>query len=206
MAQHKATLRKSLRSALSNKVAADAILDSISSTQAQFNALMVKLDADTATTTFDTDYSASLSFANSIFADVDGSGQHKASLRKTLRSAMAHKGIADETLDSLEELNASFNALLTKLDADAGTLSTGNDAYDVIVTSEPVGDGPHKASYRRTLTVALSHSSLADAITDGIQGLQAAVNATNAQLNTDAGGGAMLGNYLPLQVAVIDAD
>ena len=50
--------------------------------------------------------------------------QHKASLRRVLRSAMANRKGADEILEAILELQAQMNTLLAKLDADAGVTDT----------------------------------------------------------------------------------
>ena len=47
MSQHKASMRKALRSALSHKKLADQLLDNMVATQSAFNAVLVKLDAAT---------------------------------------------------------------------------------------------------------------------------------------------------------------
>ena len=47
-------------------------------------------------------------------------GPYREGLRKNLEVALANRKNADELLDALVELQASYNALLAKLDADAG--------------------------------------------------------------------------------------
>ena len=119
-AQHKATLRQSLRSALSHKRLADEICDSIEEMQAAHNALMAKLDAE-AGTLDDGDYVDTLTLAV-VDADAEGEeAQHKASLRKSMRSAMANKRAADQIMDALTEIQEQFNAALAVLDT--GTIN-----------------------------------------------------------------------------------
>lgn len=56
--QHKAKLRAILRSSLASKRGADELLNAVIELQAQMNALLAKLDADTGVT--DTDYESTL--------------------------------------------------------------------------------------------------------------------------------------------------
>lgn len=115
-AQHKAILRKSLRSALSHRRLADEICDSIEEMQAAHNALMAKLDAEGGTLD-DGDYEDSLAL-DVIDSDAEGEdAQHKASLRKSMRSAMRNKRAADQIMDALSEMQEQFNAALAQLDA-----------------------------------------------------------------------------------------
>ena len=51
-------------------------------------------------------------------------GQHKASLRDILKSALASKRGANELMDAVVALQATMNALLDKLDADTGVTDT----------------------------------------------------------------------------------
>jgi hypothetical protein len=54
--------------------------------------------------------------------------QHKASLRRIVQSSLANKKAADEILEALAEIQAQMNALLAKLDADAGVTDTDYEA------------------------------------------------------------------------------
>lgn len=66
-------------------------------------------------------------------------GQNKAKLRAILRSALAHRRGADELLDAVIELQSQMNALLVKLDADAG--DTGGDSdYEATLAVTPIED------------------------------------------------------------------
>lgn len=58
--QHRAKLRAILRSALASKRGANELLDAVIELQAQHNALLAKLDADSADTGGDSNYSALL--------------------------------------------------------------------------------------------------------------------------------------------------
>ena len=208
MSQHKSLFRKSLRSALKHKNLADMILDDILAIQTQFNLAMDKMDADDSSA-MDIDYNT-LNVAVSEY-DAAGSGQHKADLRKTLRSALSHKKLADEIVDSIEEAQANFNALMAKIDADAGTLSVGNvSGFSLVaIGADSVGsDAQHKATFRKSLRSAMSHRRLADQIIDAIEGIQEATNSALAQLDVDAAGatGALTGLYVPFKVTAIDPD
>lgn len=208
-AQHRTSKRVSLRSALKHKKLADDLLDSLVSTQTSFNALMDKIDADNSAT-LDVDYVSTQTADNDFAPDAIGSdAQHKSTFRNTMRSAVSHKALADEIMDAMEELETTYNALLAKLDAEAGILNDVDYASTlgiVATDSDGVGSAQHKASFRVSLKSALSHSSLANDILDTITGAQTAMNAALAQLDGDAGVGALVGRYTPLKVTVVNPD
>jgi hypothetical protein len=54
--------------------------------------------------------------------------QNKASLRKKVRSALAHKDAADQILEAILEVQATLNELMIKLDADTGVQATDYEA------------------------------------------------------------------------------
>ena len=114
---NRATLRKKTENAFSHRRAANEVLDSIADTQAKWNAALAKLDAD-ADITLDTDYEATLAITDVFEADDERAGaQHKQTIRKSLRSALSHKKLADEICDAIEEMQAAHNAAMAKLDA-----------------------------------------------------------------------------------------
>jgi hypothetical protein len=179
--QNKASMRKKLRSALAHKKLADELLDSILDSQTKWNSAMDKLQADNPAS-LDVNYASTQSVTDVFEADGENHGsQHKASLRASLRSALAHRQLADEICDSLEEWQTAFNAMLVKLDTEAGTLndinyysSLGVQQLDQHAESEGV---QHKASLRTSLRSALANASLADAILNALEELQSALNA-----------------------------
>ena len=143
----KTTKREKLRSAMSHKRAADAWLDALATSQAQWNSAMAKLDPDTAAA-LDADYVSTQSLSSLYEADGEEAGAaHKSSLRLTMRSAFAHKRLADEMADSMEEWQASYGAMLAKLDAEAGTLNDTNYvsllAVDEIDRDQEGSDAQH---------------------------------------------------------------
>lgn len=206
MSQHKATLRKSMRSAVSHRRLADEILDSLANVQAKWNTTMDKLDVDTAAA-LDTDYATTGSISDVFEADGEGSdAQHKASLRRSLRSALKHKKLADEICDALEEMSVAYNAMLVKLDVQAGTLTdvdwVSTLGLDII---DPDGEGSgaqHKASLRKTLISAMSHRRLANEIMDAITGVQEAMNSSLAALDA----GTVNGGHAGFKVSELDPD
>jgi hypothetical protein len=186
--QSKASMRKKLRSALAHKKAADKLLDSIVTSQTKWNSAMAKLQADNPAS-LDTNYTATQAITPKYEADGEGSdAQHKVSLRNTMRSALAHRKLADELCDALEEIQTAHNALMAKLDAEAGTLNDTN--YVALIAVTPIdrdGEGSeaqHKVSLRKSLVSALANKSLADSILDSIWSLQTALNSELALLNT----------------------
>jgi hypothetical protein len=186
--QNKASMRTKLRSALAHKKAADKLLDSIADSQSKWNALLDKLQADNPAS-LDTDYYATSKIVDVFEADGAGtSAQHKASLRSVMRSAFAHRKLADELCDALEEFQAAHNALCAKLDAEAGTLNDINYASAlsvVLIDADGEGsDAQHKASLRKSLISTLTNESLANSIMDSMLALQAALNSELALLDT----------------------
>lgn len=195
MSQHKATRRKSLRSAVCHRRLADELLDSLADTQSKFNSLMAQLDANPKASG---NTAAAANAITDIFeADDEGTdAQHKASLRKSLRSALSHKRLADEICDAMEEMATAQNALVTKLDTDldAGAYSdTDYEATLALSVLDPDAEGEeaqHKASLRKSLRSALSHRRLADEIIDAIAEVQSQYNAALAILDTAYAAGA----------------
>lgn len=127
-AQHKASFRKSLQSALSHRRLANTILDSMSALQTNYNAMLAKLDAE-AGTLDDTDYESTLAVTATDYDAAGSSAQHKASLRRSLESALAHRRLANAIADAMEEMEASFNGALAQLDT--GTVSGQMAAFKV---------------------------------------------------------------------------
>ena len=179
MAQHKASDNRSLRSALKHKRAADTLLNDISDLETNVAGAAAKVAADT-NTTWDTDYAALWAVAETEWDETGTDAQHKASLRRVMRSALSHKKLADEMVDAMEEAQVSMNAVLAQMDADAGTLSADGvyEAYR-IASVDPDAEGSdaqHKASFRQSLRKALAHKNLADRIIDNMVAAQDAVN------------------------------
>lgn len=154
------------------------------------------------------DYEATGAVTDLFAPDAIGTGaQHKATLRKSLRSALSHKKLADEIVDAIEELQVGYNAMLVKLDAEAGTLNDTNYSSTLILTavaSDAVGtDAQHKAAFRKSLKSALVHSRLADQILDAITATQASFNATLVLLDAGTIGGT---EHVANQVTAINPD
>ena len=183
---HQRTLRQSLRSALSHKRLADQLLDVLVTSQNAWNTTSAKIAADSAVA-LDTDY---VSTGDVTTFDFDAAGtlaQHKASLRVSLRSALAHKYLADEIIDAIEEFETALNTLHAKLDAEAGTLNDTDFVSLLGLTAiDPDAEGilaQHKASMRTSMKSALSHSRLADQILDSVAALQTTFNTALAVLD-----------------------
>jgi hypothetical protein len=183
MAQHKSSNTRTLRSALKHKRAADMWLDGvINLIQQNENDVLAKIAADT-NTAWDTNYAATLG-AQALDADVGLTGQHKATFRQILRSSLSHKKLADEICDILEEISVSYNAILARMDADAGTLSSDAvyEAFriadeDLILDGSGVLGGQHKASSLKSLESALCHKGLAAKLIADMAEVQGVVNA-----------------------------
>lgn len=186
MSQHKASNQKTLRSALKHKKAADAILDSISSLTSKVAAARIKIAADT-NATWDVDYSSTLAIA-SIDFDLPSTGQHKRSMRAVIRSAMAHKRLADKIVNSIEDAQVSLNAVLAKMDAGAGTLDAVDANWDALAITSLLSpdavevQAQHKVSLRKSARSAISHKALADFIMDSLVAIETEVNAMIADI------------------------
>jgi len=203
--QNKASMRSSLRSALTHKKAVDEFLDSLKDSQSKWNNAMDKLQADTPAA-LDTNYYSTQKISDIYEADGENFGsQHKASLRETMRSALAHRKLADELCDALEEFQTAHNALMAKLDTEAGVLSDTN--YVSLLQVSPIAgdsegsEAQHHASLRKSLHSALANKSLANRIMDAILGIQSALNSELALLDT----GTVAGSS-SRKVSVIDPD
>jgi hypothetical protein len=186
MSQHKASLRRSIRSALKHKGVADKLIDSLADVQNKLNAAIDKLAADNPAS-LDTNYAATQGIAAPFKADDKVAGQSKTSTRSKLRSTMKHKRAADAVADAMEQLQARHNAMLAKLDAEAGTLDDTNYASTLgvsVMNPSAATLGQNKASLRKIMRSAMSHQRLADQIVDGIIATQSALNAVLAQLDT----------------------
>ena len=112
--QHKQSARKTLRSALKHKRAADEIVDTLEETQLALNALLLKLDAQGGTLA-DTDFEATLGLTP-LDLDAPTFGQHKQSLRKTVISGFARTNLANDVLEALLGLQNSLVASAKQLD------------------------------------------------------------------------------------------
>jgi hypothetical protein len=204
-APHKSSLRRSLASAIKHRSAANELLDGIKRTQLALNAALDKLNADDPLA-LDVDY-GDIAIEKLFKADEPAlPARHRATLRRTFTVALSHRSLANELVDSMEEIQAAMNALLAKLDAEGGSLTDVDYAdtlsVNLILADSPVLPAQHKATVRRTLTVAMSHRKLASVIADSVLGLQEALNAALAQIDT----GNIAGEMAAFKVDVIEPD
>lgn len=204
--QNKATKRKKFQSAIAHKKAASEFLDKLSAAQTTFNMCMSKLNAD-APGSLDTNYSATLEITDMYSPDRPLlPAQNKSTLRNIMVKGIHHRTLANELCDSLEEMQAAVNALLAKLDAQAGTLASTDFASSLsVAVLSPEDDtmpAQNKASARKILRSALADASLADAIIDAVSDLQASFNEALAQLDT----GAITGDMADFEVAILNPD
>ena len=209
MSQHKASLRKSFQKAIRHKNLANKILEDVLGVQTQLNLALDKIDADN-TASMDVDYSGLAVTASEY--DAPYNAQNKADMRKILISALSHKKLANEIIDSVEELQVAFNQLLAKIDAEAGTLNDTNYAsllsVEVIDSYSAGSEAQHKAPFRKSLQKAVAHKKLANELLDAVSGAQEAFNNALAQLDIDAAGatGALTGLYTRFKVTAISPD
>ena len=180
---------KKLQSALANKKLASEYSDKLFAAQNTYNAILAKLNAD-APGTLDVDYVSTLAIL-SLF-DPDASAvpaQNKNTYRQSMVAALHHRTLANEMCDSLEEIQVAMNALLAKLDAEAGVLVATDFASTLSVAVLDPGDdtlpAQNKSSARSIMRSALADAKLADELIDAISDLQAGFNDALALL--DAG-------------------
>jgi hypothetical protein len=179
MAQHKSSRRKVVISSWKHTNGANQFLDVLEELTANVAAARVKIAADT-NTTWDTDYVASVG-VSAIDMDAKSIGQHKSSLRKMTIDKMAHKRLANEVIDTLEEGQVTLNLVLAQMDADAGTLSI-DSVYEAFKVADPIdadasGDGPSRSSLRRVMRSAVKHREFGNSLSDEIEAVSADINA-----------------------------
>lgn len=178
MAQHKSSRRAVLRSSLKHKFSADLLLDTMEELTTNIAAARAKIAADT-DISWDTDY-ASTAGVTAVDFDAETVGQHQAAARKVIIDKMAHKAMGNEICDLLEESQVTLNLILAQMDADAGTLS--NDAtYEAFRIATPLDadvsfQGPHKATFRKVMTVAIKHKEFGSSISDELAAIQSELN------------------------------
>jgi hypothetical protein len=174
----------------------------MASMQTRMSSILTDTSADA---TVMGDYSTGYESVSTISPDAAGtSAQHKASQRTSLRSALRNKGLADDILDSMDELDAAMDYVVSQLVLDIGVAPGTNGSYaeGVVTEDDPsasAGGAPHNASRRRSLEVSLCHSSLADAIIDGLVEMQSQWNQLLPLL--DGGDGTNT-----LSVSILDPD
>ena len=111
-----------------------------------------------------------------------------------------------EIADALEEQQVAFNAMMIKLDAEAGTLASvdfvSSLGLEVIDADAEGSDAQHKRSFRETLRSALAHRKLANDIIDALSGLQSSMNDSLAALDA----GSVNGAHAGFKVSELDPD
>lgn len=134
-----------------------------------------------------TDYEADGELTTHWDPEAELSGQSHATARELLRSALAHRAMADDIADALEEMQVAYTALLLKLDDEAGTLNDGDYestlAVSVLNADADALPAQHKAKIRRSLRSALANEPLADQILDAVAGMQESFNEALALLD-----------------------
>ena len=179
---------KKLQSALANKKLASEYSSKLFAAQNTYNAILAKLDAD-APGALDVDYTATLAITSLFDPDASAPAQNKNTYRQSMVAALHHRTLANEMCDSLEEIQVAMNALLAKLDAEAGVLVATDFASTLSVVVLDPGDdtlpAQNKSSARSIMRSALADAKLADELIDAISDLQAGFNDALALL--DAG-------------------
>jgi hypothetical protein len=203
--QSKASMRKKLRSAFAHKKLADSFIDQLYSTQTAWNSALVKLNADSAGA-LDVNYASTKGLKSTWDTDAILTGQSRQSAKKLMRSTLAHRKLADELCDALTEIQTAYTAILTKLDAEAGTLNDTNYASLLALAPLDVEDAAlpaqHGASVRKSLRSALANKQVADYIVDSLLGLQTSMNSALDLLDA----GTVTGVMAALKVSTTSPD
>ena len=63
-------------------------------------------------------------------------GPNKSNLRRTLEVALANRKLSDDLIDAIVAMETSYNALLAKLDADAGVTDVDYESTLAVDPSE----------------------------------------------------------------------
>jgi len=151
--------------------------------------ILVTTQGSAAVTGLDTNFVATQTIpaAHILNPSAPAFGQNKTSLRRILENALAHRTLADTVLDSLVALQTNHNALMVKLDAQAGTISSTNFASTLSVTAiDPTAaasPAQEKSSVRTVLRSALANGSLADQVLDAVVACQTSLNAVLVELD-----------------------
>jgi hypothetical protein len=143
-----------------------------------------------ANSTISTDFVSTKTIATADLLNPDSEslpGQDKSLKRKVLRSVLTHRVLADILLDSIVALQTNANALMVKLDAQAGTLSATDfastlsvDTIDDMASYHPAQD---EAGVRTIMRSVMANKSLADQLLDCIIGMQEGLNGVLADLD-----------------------
>lgn len=143
----------------------------------------------------DTNYVSAGTLSSIWDPEASVSGQNRVSARNILRSSLSHRQLADTLADMLVVMQSKYTALLTKLDAEAGTLNDINYAsllsMPVLNPVDPAIPAQHSVSMRTSLRSALANQTLADDILDAVSNFQTSFNAALVILDTAAINGAM---------------
>lgn len=179
MAQHKASKQRTLESAMKHRKGAEEWLRVVDELNEKIAEVKAKVAAD-ADGTWDTDY-VTTGGVTELDWDVALEGQHRQPLRKIVIETMAHKKLGNLIADMLEEAQVTLNAVLTQMDADAGTLSDDAtyEALRIANVIEPDAKGfgaQHDATLRQTMRSAISQRKLADELIDALKGIQDGLN------------------------------
>jgi len=195
---------KKLQSALANKKLASEYANKLFAAQNTYNAILAKLNLDTPAA-LDTDFVATLAITSLFDPDAPASpSQNKNTYRQSMVAALHHRTLANEMCDSLEEMQVAMNALLAKLDAEAGVLAATDFASTLSVAVLNPGDdtmpAQNKSTARNIMRSALADAKLADELIDAVSDMQAGFNDALALLDA----GTITGVMAALEVTPFD--
>jgi len=152
------------------------------------------------------DYEAEAAISDLLDPGAIFASQYRTSIRAALRKNLHHRRLADEMLRALTSFQASFNALLIKLDDQAGTLTDADFESTLavsVIDADGVGiDAQFKAPLRLSLQKALANARLGNRIMDALVGLQESLNAALVKIDAEE----LLGEMENLVVEVLDPE
>lgn len=153
-----------------------------------------------------TDYEAEAAITDLLDPSAIFASQYRTSIRAALRKNLHHRRLADEMLRALTSFQASFNALLIKLDDQAGALTDADFESTLavsVIDADGVGiDAQFKAPLRLSLQKALANARLGNRIMDALVGLQESLNAALVKIDAEE----LLGEMEDIVVEVLDPE
>ena len=112
----KRSLREILINSLAHKALANKVCDALEEASVSFNAVLAQMDADGGTLSDDATYEA-YRITDLVGADEISGGQHKATDKQSMRSALSDKELADKIIADLKANQEAVNAMIDSIQA-----------------------------------------------------------------------------------------
>lgn len=115
-AQYQRSLREVMINSLAHKALANKLCDALEEASVSMNAVLAQMDADGGTLSDDATYEA-YRITDLVGAEEISGGQHKATDKQSLRSALSHKELADKIIADLKANQEAVNAMIDSIQA-----------------------------------------------------------------------------------------